>query len=298
MGPVGNQHPPSLPVAPVGYHCPLSFIRGPSWVPASPILIHGIRWVPVYPPSFLIHVGYEHPPSLSMGPVGYQRSPSLSTGASHPLSMGSVGYRCPPSFTYSTSWVPPPPVLHPWPQMGSSIPHHHPVGYQCPPSFIHGPSWVPPPSPLSRGSHRPPLTPPLPSQPPGFSSSPLRSLATGRATTAPSTTAASSSGGTANKPRQHRTRSRSVCDPPPYTSHPPHVPPQSSGGSSVETIEVYLQSQCLHCMQQTPLQVNQQSAHAEKDPTRNRRRKGGRKTNQKQKGGKRNGKETKGGGVG
>ena len=62
------------------------------------------------------------------------------------------------------------------------------------------------------------------------------------------------------------------------TPHP--KTPQSSGGGWVETIEVYLQSQCLHCMQQTPLQVNQQSAHAEKkDPTRHRRRKEGRKTN-------------------
>uniref|UniRef100_A0A8C3PXN8 Polysaccharide biosynthesis domain-containing protein n=1 Tax=Chrysolophus pictus TaxID=9089 RepID=A0A8C3PXN8_CHRPC len=136
-------------------------------------------------------------------------------------------------------------------------------------------------------------------EPPGFSSLPLRSLATGRATTASSTTAPGSSGGTANKPCYSCTQSRSVCDPPPI--HPPPST-QSTGGGSVETIEVYLQSQCLHCMQQTPLQVNQQSAHAEKDPTRNRRRKEGRRTNQKkkEKKGKRNekGKRRRGGGVG
>lgn len=41
---------------------------------------------------------------------------------------------------------------------------------------------------------------------------------------------------------------------------------------SVETIEVYWRSQCLHCMQQTPLQVYPQPDHARKDSPHSRQR--------------------------
>lgn len=57
---------------------------------------------------------------------------------------------------------------------------------------------------------------------------------------------------------------------PAWGVHVPHPAPRhtldvTAEAGSVETIEVYWRSQCLHCMQQTPLQVYPQPDHARKD---------------------------------
>uniref|UniRef100_A0A669QVU2 Polysaccharide biosynthesis domain-containing protein n=1 Tax=Phasianus colchicus TaxID=9054 RepID=A0A669QVU2_PHACC len=85
---------PSPPLSP-------NFIRGLSWVPGSPIFIHGALGTSAPHPLSMLGSRIPHH-YLRLPPILY---PCHQSGVTvpHPLSMGSIVYQCPSSFIHGPS---------------------------------------------------------------------------------------------------------------------------------------------------------------------------------------------------